>query len=112
MNFPRFSTNHNGSSNGTATLELVRSQVNERMPTALEEKQQLLAHHVRLVVRKMSHGLFVAGQGGMGKSKTISEALAAEGVYPVLLNSHVTPLSLFLTMLHNRKDVLWLDDCD
>ena len=33
--------------------------------TALEERQQLLVHHVRLVARKVSHALFVFGsQGG------------------------------------------------
>ena len=36
--------------------------------TALEERQNLLAHHVRLVARGMSTGLFVYGsQGGLGK---------------------------------------------
>ena len=42
----------------------------EKPVTALEERQQLLAHHVRLVARKMNHALFVFGaQGGLGKSK-------------------------------------------
>ena len=37
----------------------------EKPATALEERQQLLAHHVRLVARKMNHALFVFGaQGG------------------------------------------------
>ncbi|MBX9677535.1 MAG: hypothetical protein K2X38_02145 [Gemmataceae bacterium] len=82
-------------------------------PTALEEKQALLAHHVRLVARKISHGLFVAGQGGLGKSRTISQTLAEEGISPVLVNSHITPLSLYTTLFHNRLDAcIWLDDCD
>lgn len=81
--------------------------------TALEEKQALLAHHVRMVARRVSHGLFVAGTGGVGKSKVIAETLAAEGVSPVLINSHITPLGLYETMFQNRQDrVLWLDDCD
>ena len=63
--------------------------------TALEEKQDLLRHHVRMLARGMSFGLFVAGQGGMGKSKIISETLAEEGIVPVLANSHVTPLALY-----------------
>lgn len=80
---------------------------------SLEEKQQLLAHFVRLVARKVSHGLFVAGVGGTGKSRTIAETLAAEGVCPILLNSHITPLSLFMTLYEFREDkIIWLDDCD
>ena len=32
-----------------------------------------LAHHVRLVARKLTNGLFFAGPGGLGKSKTITD---------------------------------------
>ena len=81
--------------------------------TILEQKQQLLAHHVRLVARKITYGLFVAGPGGLGKSRTISNTLAAEGIEPVLLNSHVTPLMLYRLLFEHRKGrILWLDDCD
>ena len=81
--------------------------------TSLEQKQMLLAHHVRLVARRITYGLFVAGAGGLGKSKTISATLAAEGIEPVLINSHITPLMLYRLMFEHRKGrVLWLDDCD
>lgn len=81
--------------------------------TALEEKQALLAHHVRMVARGVTNGLFVSGGGGVGKSKVISGTLAGEGVNPVLLNSHVTPLSLYAAMYEHRQGkVLWLDDAD
>jgi len=81
--------------------------------TALEEKQRLLAHYVRLVAKGHSNGLFVAGAGGLGKSHTIAATLASEGVRPVIINSHITPLSLYQTLYYNRAgDVIWLDDCD
>lgn len=65
----------------------------EEPVTALEEKQQLLAHHVRLVARKHNHALFVFGaQGGLGKSRTILQTLDQEGIEPILINSHITPL--------------------
>jgi hypothetical protein len=61
----------------------------------------------------MSFGLFVAGQGGLGKSKVISETLTAEGIVPVLANSHITPLALYGLLHHNRSGkVMWLDDAD
>lgn len=89
----------------------------ERTPTApmtaLEEKQDLLRHHVRMVCRGMSFGLFVAGQHGVGKSKVISETVTAEGIVPVLANSHVTPLALYALLHQNRSGkVIWLDDAD
>ena len=81
--------------------------------TSLEQKQRLLAHHVRLVARRVSYGLFVAGPGGLGKSKTIQETLTQEGIEPVLINSHITPLMLYRLLFEHRKGrVLWLDDCD
>src|SRR5271157_3922585 len=82
--------------------------------TALEERQNLLAHHVRLVARGMSVGLFVFGsQGGLGKSRTVLRTLADEGVSPVLVNSHITPLALYATLYHNRKGrVVFFDDVD
>jgi hypothetical protein len=106
-----------GHANGQAVGESVKSCLlaakEERQMTALEEKQALLAHHVRMVARKLTNGLFVAGSGGVGKSKVIGETLASEGVLPVLINSHITPLSLYQTLYEHRQGkILWLDDCD
>src|SRR5271157_4900070 len=82
--------------------------------TALEERQNLLAHHVRFVARGMSVGLFVFGsQGGLGKSRTVLRTLADEGVSPVLINSHITPLALYASLYHNRSErVVFFDDVD
>jgi hypothetical protein len=82
--------------------------------TALEERQELLAHHVRLLARGMSVGLFVYGSaGGLGKSRTVLRTLAEEGVSPVLVNSHITPLSMFACLFHNRAGkVIFFDDVD
>ena len=82
--------------------------------TALEEKQQLLAHHVRLVARKHNHALFVFGaQGGLGKSRTILRTLDEEGVEPILINSHITPLALYTTLFRFRgEEVIFFDDVD
>lgn len=82
--------------------------------TALEQRQQLLVHHVRLIARKVSHALFVFGsQGGLGKSRTILRTLDEEGIDPILINSHITPLALFSTLFRYREDeVIFFDDVD
>ncbi len=82
--------------------------------TPLEERQELLAHHVRLVARKHSHALFCFGsQGGLGKTRTILKTFDEEGIQPVLINSHITPLALFTKLyLHRTEEVLFFDDCD
>lgn len=82
--------------------------------TALEQRQLLLSHHVRLLARGMSVGLFVYGAtGGLGKSRTVLRTLAEEGISPVLVNSHITPLALYSTLYFNRSGrVIFVDDCD
>ena len=82
--------------------------------TALEQRQQTLAHMVRMVARKVSHALFVFGaQGGLGKSRTIIRTLEEEGIVPTLINSHVTPLALFgILYQHRSEGVLFFDDVD
>jgi len=82
--------------------------------SALEQKQQLLAHHVKMVTRKISHALFIFGsQGGLGKSRTVQKTLEQENITPVLINSHVTPLSLYSTLfLYRDEQILFFDDVD
>jgi len=82
--------------------------------TALEQRQQTLAHMVRMVARKVNHALFVFGsQGGLGKSRTILRTLDEEGIVPILVNSHVTPLSLYGTMFQHRDEqIIFFDDVD
>ncbi|WP_171472658.1 hypothetical protein [Frigoriglobus tundricola] len=81
--------------------------------TALEERQATLAHMVRMVARGMSNGLIAVGPGGLGKSRIIGQTLAEEGISPIMLNSHCTPLGLYTAMFNHRTDaVLWLDDAD
>ena len=82
--------------------------------SALEQRQQLLSHHVRMVARKLSHALFVFGaQGGLGKSRTVLKTLESESVEPILINSHITPLALYATLYQYKEDqVIFLDDVD
>ena len=68
---------------------------------------------VRLLARGKSTSLFVVGEGGLGKSRTIQRTLESEGIKPVLVNSHATPMSLYRLLFENRDDkVVWLDDAD
>jgi hypothetical protein len=81
--------------------------------TALEERQQLLAHHVRLVARGMANGLCVYGsRGGLGKTRVVLATLKEEGVEPVVLTGHCTPLAMYTTLYEHPQSVVFLDDCD
>ena len=82
--------------------------------TALEQRQQTLAHMVRMVARKVSHACSCYGSaGGLGKSSTILRTLDEEGVTPILVNSHITPLALYGTMFqHAGRQIIFFDDVD
>ncbi len=82
-------------------------------PTALEERQRLLAHHVRLTARGMANGLCVYGsRGGLGKTRVVLATLKDEGVVPVTLTGHCTPLAMYLALYEHPESVVFLDDCD
>jgi hypothetical protein len=82
-------------------------------PTALEQRQQLLAHHVRLVARGMANGLCVYGsRGGLGKTKVVLETLKQEAVEPTILTGHCTPLAMYMALYQHPESVVFLDDCD
>ncbi len=82
-------------------------------PTALEERQRLLAHHVRLVARGMANGLCVYGsRGGLGKTRVVLTTLKDEGIEPVILTGHCTPLAMYLALYEHPDSVVFLDDCD
>jgi hypothetical protein len=84
-----------------------------RALTSLEERQQLLAHHVRLVARGMANGLCVFGhKGGLGKTRVILQTLKEEGVDPVVLTGHCTPLAMYMSLYEHPQSVVFLDDCD
>ncbi len=85
----------------------------EFAPTALEERQRLLAHHVRLVARGMANGLCVYGsRGGLGKTRVVLATLKDEGVEPVTLTGHCTPLAMYMALYGHPDSVVFLDDCD
>jgi hypothetical protein len=49
----------------------------------------------------------------LGKSRTVLRTLADEGISPVLVNSHITPLALYATLYHSRAErVIFFDDVD
>src|SRR5271157_1585568 len=98
---------------GTATGVGSAPAVPSLAPTALEERQRLLAHHVRLVARGMANGLCIYGsRGGLGKTKVVLETLKQETVEPVILTGHCTPLAMYMSLYQHPDSVVFLDDCD
>ena len=87
--------------------------VPRRAMTTLEERQLLLAHHVRLVARGMANGLCVYGsRGGLGKTRVVLATLKEEGIEPLVLTGHCTPLAMYMSLYEHPESVVFLDDCD
>ena len=61
----------------------------------------------------MANGLCVYGsRGGLGKTKVVLETLKEEGVVPVTLTGHCTPLAMYMALYEHPESVVFLDDCD
>ncbi len=81
--------------------------------TALEQRQETLAHIVRLVARGKSQGaVFFGERGGLGKTRVVMRTLRQEGHSPVTLSGHCTPLSLYENLLNHPSGIIVLDDCE
>jgi len=66
-----------------------------------------------MVARRLANGLCVYGsRGGLGKTKVVLETLKDEGVKPLVLNGHVTPLSLYTNLYEHQDAVVFGDDID
>ena len=61
----------------------------------------------------MANGLCVYGsRGGLGKTRVVLETLKEEGVEPVILTGHCTPLAMYMSLYEHPESVVFLDDCD
>jgi hypothetical protein len=61
----------------------------------------------------MANGLCVYGsRGGLGKTRVVLATLKEEGISPVVLTGHCTPLAMYMSLYEHPKSVVFLDDCD
>jgi hypothetical protein len=61
----------------------------------------------------MANGLCVYGsRGGLGKTRVVLATLKEEGVEPVVLTGHCTPLAMYMSLYEHPQSVVFLDDCD
>lgn len=69
-----------------------------------------------LVLQKRLKSLFVSGEGGIGKSFTVSQCIQLAGLQEDvdfnLVKGHITPFALYQTLEKNKDIVNIFDDCD
>lgn len=74
-------------------------------------KYKLLEDYVNVWIKsKEIHGLLVEGPVGMGKTYNIERILTAKRKSYCLLNTYITPLTLYITLYSFRNQFIVIDD--
>ena len=55
---------------------------------------------------------FMVAVADLGKTRVVLETLKEEGLKPLVLNGHITPLILYTNLYERPDSILFLDDCD
>jgi hypothetical protein len=103
------STDSGGYDSENAGRRSVVSKYN--VATRFEFMEELIAQ----VINSVHPAIIITGPGGVGKSKTVFDAVhnsnLTPGTYKVL-KGFTTPLGLYRTLSENRHSLLIFDDCD
>jgi hypothetical protein len=82
----------------------------------LDSYYQNLRSLVRIIAKKHSHGLFIVGDGAIGKTHTVLTTLSKEGLDSnqdfSYFSGYLTPLSLYHHLFDNRDKLVVLDDVE
>lgn len=74
-----------------------------------------LSQYVTLVGRRLIPALMITGQGGIGKSYTVSEILnkyGAKGKEYVIMKGRCTPSAMYKFLYNHYNQICVFDDCD
>jgi|SaaInlStandDraft_4_1057021.scaffolds.fasta_scaffold07372_1 hypothetical protein len=82
----------------------------------INQRFGFLEKFTNMVLDGDTASIIVTGEGGLGKSHTIMEALNGRGWHNefdyFLVKGYATPKALYATLWENRKKTLIFDDCD
>jgi hypothetical protein len=79
---------------------------------SLDQRLQTIRDMVRGVAHHFSTGLWIWGEGGVGKSHTVLEELKASGANFVIHNTRLTGRGLFDTLQRFPDAIHLLEDCE
>lgn len=74
-----------------------------------------LAQYVELIGRRFMPALLITGQGGIGKSFTVTEILnkfGTKGKEYVIMKGHCTPSAMYKFLYNHYNQICVFDDCD
>lgn len=83
---------------------------------SFSESLEHLEGFTKALIKGAFNGLFVAGAGGVGKTQTVEDALAAAGLsdgqgYTKITGS-ASPIGIYTELYKNKDGIILFDDCD
>ena len=103
-----------GTSNGAVRTANPFKQIQSEFP--INQRFDFLRKFTSMVLDKTLPSAIVTGEGGLGKSHTVTDALRAkrmkEGKDYVIIKGFVTPKALYATLYEQNDKVIIFDDCD
>jgi hypothetical protein len=84
------------------------------MQNQFQTQFEPLKNFVKAVVNSegVLNSLFVYGQGGLGKSTNVLQALKETGKKYVYISNYTTPLEFYNFLYEHKKDIIILDDTE
>lgn len=69
-------------------------------------------HYIQMCCDGLSNGCLLTGEGGIGKSRLVTDIIKQRKIPYAYLNTFVTPLALYKFMYRNKDKLIILDDVD
>jgi len=81
----------------------------------INQRFQLLSDLTSMVVNNVTPSLIVTGEGGLGKTHSVTETIKGEGLFTddyVFFKGYSTARGLYNTLYDNNGKLIIFDDCD
>lgn len=81
----------------------------------INQRFQLLSDLTSMVVNDITPSLIVTGEGGLGKTHSVTETIKSEGLFTddyVFFKGYSTARGLYNTLFDNNGKLIIFDDCD
>ena len=83
--------------------------------TDINLRFEFLNQLAKMVIWKVTPSLIITGEGGLGKSHSVMEAISQCDLFKnewVVIKGYSTPRGLYNTLYDNRDKIVVFDDCD
>lgn len=94
------------------TRDLQLTEGERDLLAQIERKQEHIRTDVTQLVKGWCNGLFISGEGGIGKSYCIEDQLKKLNADYILINSNMTARAFYNIMRDNPDKIIWIEDAE